>query len=214
MINDSFEVVQIYFSLKECMCIPWDMPRPDGTKTKICDFAGNQCFHSKMTNSSYEEESCKCYPSCDNVQYSFQLESQQPINIERECSSNYRGYEYVKDKLAPDLEMLKDILNLDEGLHDWKNMFDRKKHYFSELAMKKCKEIFTQDVAIIEIKMEKQSLIKMKKSLKYNMTIKLGTIGGTMGLFTGFSFMALVEIFYWIIITLTKVLKQIWFHKF
>ena len=53
--------------------------------------------------------------------------------------------------------------------------------------------------------MEKDSYIKMKKSLKYNTTIKLGTIGGTIGLFTGFSFMALVEIAYWILVTLKRI---------
>ena len=77
--------------------------------------------------------------------------------------------------------------------------------YYTKVIINKCKEVFKEDVVHVVIKMENQSYMKMKKSLKYNTAIKLGTIGGTIGLFTGFSFMALVEIAYWIIINLKRV---------
>ena len=37
---------------------------------------------------------------------------------------------------------------------------------------------------------------------------KLGVIGGTIGLFSGFSFVALFEFYYWIVVTLIKYFKS------
>ena len=199
----------LYCSVQECQCIPWDMPRPDESETRICDYAGNQCFHKKMKNITYQEESCRCVPRCDATHYSFHLESQLPIAVKDECEIRARGFEYVFEKLNLDLETYQAIKNLLQNTsltyQDWKNIFDTSNSFVLDLVERKCKEIFSKDIAIVQLKMEKDSYIKMKKSLKYNTTIKLGTIGGTIGLFTGFSFMALVEIAYWVLVTLKRI---------
>ena len=196
-------------SFDECLCIPWDMPRPDDLDAEICDYAGNQCFHSKMNNNTYKEENCKCLPSCSATHYSFQLESQLPIDLDKECAVNARGHTYVKSKLKNSMPFFWQMQELlaggKESTQEIIEMFSNKYYYDEKIVTKKCREIFKGDVAHVVIKMENQSFMKLKKSLKYNTTIKLGTIGGTIGLFTGFSFMALLEIAYWIIITIKRV---------
>ena len=186
------------------------MPRPDDLDAEICDYAGNQCFHSKMNNNTYEEENCKCLPSCSATYFNFQLESQLPIDLDKECAYNARGFTYASSKLENSMPFFWQMQELlaggKESTLEIIEMFDNKKYYYEKIVVKKCREMFKNDVAHVVIKMENQSLMKLKKSLKYNTTIKLGTIGGTIGLFTGFSFMALVEIAYWIIITV----KRIW----
>ena len=182
------------------------MPRPDELNAEICDYAGNQCFHSKMKNSTFEEENCKCLPSCSATYYSFQLESQLPIDLNKECAVNARGHTYVKSKLKNSMPFFWHMQSgRKESTQIIIEMFSNPYYYHEKIVTKKCREIFKGDVAHVVIKMENQSFMKLKKSLKYNTTIKLGTIGGTIGLFTGFSFMALVEIAYWIIITIKRV---------
>ena len=184
------------------------MPRPDHLNAEICDYAGNQCFHSKMNNNTYEEESCKCLPSCSATYYTFQLESQLPIDLDKECAVNARGHTYTRTKLRNGMPFFWQMQELLAGGKDSTleiiEMFSNKNYYHEKIVVRKCRQIFKEDVAHVVIKMENQSLMKMKKSLKYNTTIKLGTIGGTIGLFTGFSFMALVELAYWIIITIKR----------
>ena len=188
------------------------MPRPDEMESEICDYAGNLCFHSKMNNDTYELDNCKCYPSCSATYYSFQLESQLPIDVEKECSANSRGHTYTMFKFENGIPILHNLIHLLQSgsLSDFIEMVEGTIAYYDhKIMVRKCQEMFKQDIAHVVIKMESQSFTKMKKSLKYNTTIKLGTIGGTIGLFTGFSFMALVELAYWIIVTLKKIASRV-----
>ena len=49
---------------------------------------------------------------------------------------------------------------------------------------------------------------RIKKTEKANFVTKLSAIGGTMGLFTGFSLISGVEIFYFVIRSLFELVKQ------
>ena len=64
------------------------------------------------------------------------------------------------------------------------------------------------DLALVKVQIEGLSFLKTIKSLKYSWSDKLGTIGGTLVLFTGFSFLAVVEMMYWILITLINITKS------
>ena len=188
------------------------MPRPDDSDKRICDYAGNQCFHKRMKNVTFQE-SCQCLPRCDALHYSFQLESQLPIQLDTECEKSRRGFNYIKKRFQLGLEMYEASLELSKNTsltnEDWKTIFRTGNAFIDELVVKKCREVFSTDFAMIEIKIEDESFIKMKKSLKFNTTIKLGTIGGTIGLFTGFSFMALVEIAYWFLVTCKRIMSRL-----
>ena len=52
------------------------------------------------------------------------------------------------------------------------------------------------------------SFTTIRQSLRTPFAAKIGGIGGTLGLFSGFSIMALVEIVYWMVLALKDSLKK------
>ena len=68
-----------------------------------------------------------------------------------------------------------------------------------------CVDYILNDFAIIHVKMESSSYLRRVQSLQYTQADKIGIIGGTLGLFTGFSFIFILESFYWVLIVLKNI---------
>ena len=71
-----------------------------------------------------------------------------------------------------------------------------------------CNQLFSKDVSIIEIQLIDKSYKKMIQSVRVTFADQLGSIGGTLGLFCGFSFLAVVEMFHWLWIGIVKIINQ------
>ena len=190
--------------MKECLCIPWDMVHSNQSQNNysLCDSFGNQCFYHKMRNSTYMHANCQCYPRCNTTYYAYNIDSQLPIKKQKECENSLKnpGFYYNFRKW---MKMTPNIVTFREKLME--NSSPKINTNEKDYLVSKCLSSFEKDVAIIEVKIEGNSHVILKKSLKYTITDKIGTIGGSLGLFTGFSFMALVEILYWILVTITKI---------
>ena len=61
-----------------------------------------------------------------------------------------------------------------------------------------CKRITNNDKIRITVELEGWTYTKLKRSLRMTTTDKLGSIGGTLGLFSGFSLLAIIEIIHWV----------------
>ena len=59
-------------------------------------------------------------------------------------------------------------------------------------------KIITNDEAVLDIRLEGPTYMTLKRSLKVTFADKLGSIGGTLGLFSGFSLLAIMELIHWI----------------
>ena len=179
------------------------MLRPHGIDAELCDSSGNHCFYSKMKNSTYSSESCHCYPNCNSVKYSY-VEKQIPIAVKRECGKSSKGFQYTASRKITNAVpyMISVYRKLSE--HDAsKGPLDVDKELKIQLLLREwCEESFKKDISIVEVQIEGQSYVTMKQSLRHPLSSKIGQLGGTLGVFTGFSFMALVEIVYWIVIIL------------
>lgn len=64
-----------------------------------------------------------------------------------------------------------------------------------------CDEALKNDFAIVEFQMEAKTYTTMKQSLKISNLEKVGSVGGSLGFFTGFSVLAIFELVYWIAVT-------------
>ena len=62
-----------------------------------------------------------------------------------------------------------------------------------------CKKVFANDKTNIRLHIEGPTFTRMKRSLRVSFTDKLGSIGGTLGLFSGFSLLAIMEMIHWIV---------------
>ena len=68
-----------------------------------------------------------------------------------------------------------------------------------------CMNYVQHEYARVKIKIQDSSYLRRVQSLKYSDADKFAIIGGTLGLFTGFSFIVIFELAYWVIITIKKV---------
>ena len=193
------------------MCIPWDMPRPDNSKAEICDSSGNHCFYSKMKNYTFSGELCKCYPNCNTVQYSYG-ERHSPIAIRRECEGIGQGFKYMartrmSTTIIPFMSIVIKRLSENDPTNSPFDIYNELKP--SPIIKQWCKETFRNDISILEVQIVGQSHTRMKQSLRHPLSSKIGQLGGTLGVFTGFSFMALVEIMYFIVLTFLDVISTL-----
>ena len=88
--------------------------------------------------------------------------------------------------------------NVNEDKNDAKTLFD----------IKSCKRLFSKDVTIIEVQLMNKAYRKITQKLRVTFADQIGSIGGTLGLFCGFSFLAIVELLHWICIGIFKILNQ------
>ena len=176
------------FSLKECLCIPWSMPRPKSFDLDICTAYGNECFYSKMKNITYLGQQCQCLPGCNHVQYESHVEVSNPLSkneATQYCSSYSDALYHYNIKKNP--VYLIELMNTSYSGVDY------------------CIHELMTNMAKVTIEIDGFSYLSRVQSLRYSISDKIGTIGGLLGLFTGFSFLALVEIFYWMIVTIKDV---------
>lgn len=186
------------YSASQCKCIPWDLPRTNNDMLfPICDSAGNFCFHSKMKDHTFMGSSCYCLPSCNSIKFSY---TEKPIttNLKKRCFPSSPGYIATSRKFDytwPNIAKLQHYYasgSYNSSSTNWNEVFSNKPPT-EEL----CQNLYESDIAVVEIQIEGQSYVKMRQSLRVTFTDKLGTIGGTLGICTGFSVLALVEALYW-----------------
>ena len=54
------------------------------------------------------------------------------------------------------------------------------------------------DLAVVKIRLATETYEESRQRIKMMLADKIASIGGTLGLFTGMSFLSLVEIVYWL----------------
>ena len=73
------------YAREVCKCIPWDVPRENGTEIPTCNRYGYFCFDYVMKNTSYESMHCGyCLPDCNVVEYQVS-ETSAPLNADVLC---------------------------------------------------------------------------------------------------------------------------------
>ena len=71
-----------------------------------------------------------------------------------------------------------------------------------------CKNIYQKDKAKVTVKLEGRSFTQLKRSLRVTFSEKLGFIGGTLGLFSGFSLLAIMEMMHWMCTIVSSVISS------
>lgn len=70
-----------------------------------------------------------------------------------------------------------------------------------------CINRIPKDYAVLIVKIKDANMMQIVRNVKLSFAEKLGIAGGTIGLFTGLSFISVIEIGYWLI---RFVLERIW----
>ena len=182
----------LHYSLRECQCAPWNFPQPLQQGFPLCTFYGNSCFKSKMGNLTYKTTSCSCLPSCNSIKYDFNIDLTRKITneeIEEMCFWGRPHMQYI-------LETEKSIFELKRIT----NMSKLRERHVKEM----CRSYLRHEYAHVTIRIDGTTYLKRVKSLKYTETDKFAVVGGTLGLFSGFSFIVIFELLYWVVISVKR----------
>ena len=215
-------------SINECNCIPWDLPRNNTHQLKtICKDDGKDCFQRKMANvTKMEENQCFCLSDCSIAKYPY---SEVPLPLEDHCIigkyfDEQKGYlDQVGYFMTKEVDwykkLSKDVLEanpstlaflrvpLDKSMiwKDWESLNRTVTDiYYTEL----CKQIQNEDKIRITIRLEGSTFMELKRFLRVSFTDQLGSIGGTLGLFSGFSLLAIVELIHWVCMIVCSIVTR------
>ena len=183
----------LHYSLRECQCAPWNFPQPMEQGFPLCTFYGNSCFKSKMANLTYKTTSCSCLPSCNSIKYDFNIDLTRKITDEE-----------IEDMCIWGRPHSRYIAEIEEGKFDLLKIVNMTNH-FTDHVREKCRSYLRHEYAHVTIRIDGTTYLKRVKSLKYTETDKLSIVGGTLGLFSGFSFIVIFELLYWVV-TISKML--------
>ena len=145
-----------------------------------------------MGNLTYKTTSCSCLPSCNSIKYDFNIDLTRKITneeIEEMCFWGRPHMQYI-------LETEKSIFELKRIT----NMSKLRERHVKEM----CRSYLRHEYAHVTIRIDGTTYLKRVKSLKYTETDKLSIVGGTLGLFSGFSFIVIFELFYWVVTTVKR----------
>lgn len=179
-------------SIEQCLCHPWNYPEPVDKQIPLCTYFGNECFHSKFANSSHRLQNCNCLPGCNEVEYKYVIDSNRKFTDEEAdklCGPNKPHFNY--------------ILN---GIFATFPFYQIKNNSLTqfEQVRSQCLNYIKNEYSRVTVRIGGSSFLRRVQSLSYTTSDKLGAIGGTLGLFSGFSFLVIFEIFHWAILTVKK----------
>ena len=180
-----------------CQCIPWYYPNED-EGIPMCEMFGAFCFDIIMSEDSYYWN-CKfrCLKDCDETAY-IVLPEYFPINEEEVC------YDYSFHGLYFKRNFQKHF-----AFHNYKTLVeggaipDLVTSYANGSL---CKEYIRNYAALVTINSPSSKIILTKRDKAMGFYDKIGTIGGTFGLFVGMSFISFGEV----AILLFDIFCQIW----
>lgn len=204
-------------------CIPWDQPNLNSMV--ICH--GRQTFGFVTAQEQYipsEDPNCNCPPDCEKISFGFESSSS-PLDIVKDCNAKATHGEYMDTPYSR--KMFKSIrgriLLLASYIrrsyfNDLRNKMpkinERYAKLFHEVTLFRrlnesqlCIDHSRENNAYIIMYVKEPTMIQLIKDVKLTFADKLGIFGGTIGVFTGISFITMIEIAYWIIIAMIEKLN-------
>ena len=162
----------------------------------LCTVYGNECFYSKMSNSSYRIKNCNCLQGCSEVTYKFFVASSRKFSdaeVDDLCVGDVQGmrphmlYTYVE--IVDHYEVLKNASKL-----------------ATDVRKDTCKRYIKNEYAHVRVRIDGSSYLRHGAGLKYTESDKFALIGGTVGLFSGFSVLVVIEVIHWLFITIKRII--------
>ena len=173
--------------IKEIGCAPWDVDIPveEGTKNPpICLFKQTKAFRHAFLSLNEDDHCLHCRDDCELTTYSYHADTRLTNPIE-ECSYN-------------------DVFHILQSRHKRQSyQFDLsiEKEYLvgNQVDLYFCHQKLVKDVTILHVTIDDPPLAGIKMDRALHLYDALTNIGGTLGLFNGFSFIALLEILFLIL---------------
>ena len=150
-----------------------------------------------MTNNTYRLQNCQCLRGCSEVEYKFFVASAHKFTNDEvdELCKSYGSHQlphsvYIRAEIDAIAEH-KLLKNLSKDARD--------------LAEEVCKSYIKNEYAHVRVRIDGSTFVRTGAGLKYSIADKFALIGGTLGLFTGFSLLVMFEGILWLFITIMRI---------
>ena len=171
-----------------CACQPWYI---NDTNTDPCDTLGTICYKESIENGTGNldlQHSCDLDKPCKHVKYNLDMLRELPMT--ECCIPKSRPSSW--DSLARDT-----LLNFESYGDEFTNNLFKSERLFRYLGdFHKRKDFLTpklERMSLIHINFEEANVFSVTKDAKITTADMIGNIGGTLGVFIGFSFLGLLE---------------------
>ena len=169
-----------------CRCLTWNYPN-NFTTVPICDMFGAHCFDKVMSDELFYKQ-CQdaCLEDCEEVALTI-WHTIFPLNFEEVCKEGSLIYENIHQTFSKHFAF-ENYRTLVES----KSIPDLSTSYANGSL---CKAFVQKYVSLLTVESPSTSVIRSRREKRFSFNDQLGTIGGTLGLFTGISLLSMVEVF-------------------
>ena len=178
-------------AIEICHCLPWYLTN-NFTGTPMCDSFGGHCFEEILTNeANYKKCSRRCIEDCSGMPMTV-VTSYVPINLDEACKRNsYFEKHFVhSSRQYFTFEIYRSLIEGDGQIPDLqKNMANGSL----------CRNFISNFVALVSVESPTDSITKSAREIRVTLIDQIGTVGGTLGLFTGMSILSMVEIAFFLV---------------
>ena len=141
------------------------------------------------------DRECFCLSDCESTKYAHSV-ILKPFTLDN-CASDWKKQSLIPYDTMQQRALVwsKTKINQLNNVSKWHEIEDRiMNDYYSKL----CKSMKTNDMVSVQLQLDGPTFMTMKRSLRFTFMDKLGSVGGTLGLFSGFSLLAIMEVVHWI----------------
>ena len=188
--------------LKDCKCIPWEfLPNGSVAEVTVKTVHFNQFDFLLQDVPACTPQGRKCYAGVDEVDFSSCLV---------DCKGLYADVDHVIGNASKDIALLKTLINSYESykrsqIGSFTLSSDGDPSYWEQFEM--APQAY-QPLRVVQIYFDTATYDEIVKDVSVTLADRLGVIGGTMGLFSGFSFLSALEIVYFLIKALIITVKR------
>ena len=145
-----------------------------------------------MNNGTYKIKSCKCLQGCSEVKYKFFIGSNRKFTedeVEEICQDTkpHWIYVYQEQEAIAEHKQMKNLTALD-----------------NDVAIETCKQYIKNEYAHVRVRIDGSSFMRHSAGLTYSTSDKFALVGGTVGLFSGFSVLVIIEVIHWLVILIKR----------
>ena len=182
-----------------CRCLPWNYPN-NFTTVPICDMFGAHCFDKVMSDETFYKK-CQgiCLEDCKGMALTM-WHTFFPLNLEEICKEGHMIYEQIDQTFGKHFAF-ESYRALVEG-----GSIPNLAASYANGSL--CKSFVKNYLSFVSVESPSTSVISSRREKRFSFFDQLGTIGGTLGLFTGMSLLSIADVLLFSYTVIKSIMKD------
>ena len=206
-------------------CVPWDIQDVNNNVTLCHGRKSTHYFRALDAYNPSHDGNCNCPPDCEKISFTAEA-AFIPVTPEKDCLGYFgAGQEMPESPYARRMffttyerslrlsswlnrHFIEHLAKL-ESPDRWRKSWSYQMFYQSLNHTHLCTKFSLENNVNIIMFIKEPTMIQLIKDVRLSFADKLGIFGGTIGVFTGISFITMIELTYWILIAIIEKCKLI-----